>query len=199
QFGVIGRLAALEWLPVRHPGQADLLGSDGVLAQFLTAVDFTDACRRAQRTFIDAILSMNDEGVLAAQVEQGFAHLAQERTIGHTENLVTGMSRVGQRTQDVEHGANANFTTGGANMFHGRMKGGRKHEAKADLLDAAGYLFRTKINTRSQRLQDICTATATGGRTIAVFSDCGTRGCDQDSCCSRDIEGARVISTGAAG
>src|SRR5437588_11823692 len=105
---------------------------------------------------------MHDEGVLAAEVEEVFNHLAQERSIGHLEYLVACMGWIGQRAKDIEHGANANFTTGGANMFHSRMKGGGKHEAKAHLLHTACHLLRARVDTPSQRLQHVCAATATG-------------------------------------
>ena len=66
---VIGRITSLERLAVRDTVEANFFWGDGVLAQFLAFTYFTDACWRTQGTFIDAVFSMDDKSVLAAQIQ----------------------------------------------------------------------------------------------------------------------------------
>src|SRR6266568_5912693 len=135
--------------------------------------------------------------MLAAKEEEYFAHLAQQRAIGHPEHLVGRMSRICQWAEDVEHCADADFATGRANVFHSRVIGRGEHETEADLLYAVCYLLGAAIDACAQGFQYIGAATAAGGRTVAVLCNvCASSGCNNASSC-RDIKCTRAITTRA--
>src|SRR3989442_7724749 len=70
-----------------------------------------------------------------------------------------------------------------------------KHEAKADLAHAARHLLWAKVDTRSQGLQYIRAATATGGGPIAMSGHRCARRRSHDTGRRRDAKCARAVTT----
>src|SRR5207237_1095869 len=102
----------------------------------------------AQRKFIDTIFPVDNQRMLAAEVQQYLTHFSQKRAICNTQYLIGRMGGVGQWAEDIEYRANTDFATCWANMLHGGMIGRRKHKAKAHFLYAMCHLLWPKINTR---------------------------------------------------
>src|ERR671939_260548 len=62
-----------------------------------------------------------------------------------------------------------------------------KHEAEANLLYAACYLFGAKIDTRTESLQHIRAAATTGGGAITMFCHGYASGGGENACARRNI------------
>src|SRR5258708_32757618 len=112
---------------------------------------------------------MNNQRMLASQTEQNLTHLTQKRRVRYTQDLITRMSRICQWPQDVKDRPNTDLPARRTNMLHSRMVCLGKHKTKANFRDTCGHLFRTQVNAKTQRLQDISAAAFTRCRTIAVF------------------------------
>src|SRR5262249_49480102 len=151
--------------------QTYLFWRNDIFTHFGALANLADTRGRDQRTFIKAILAMNDQRVLAAQAKQDLTHFAQERRVGHTKYLVACASGIGQRTENIKDRADANLASGWSYILHCRVVSLGKHKAKTSLLDTPCYLLRFEIDTCSQGFQDIGTATAAGSRAIAMFGN----------------------------
>src|SRR5258708_16141813 len=73
ECGIIDGITALQRLAITHAGQSYAFGGDYVFAQFRALAYLADARWRGQRTFVDPILTVNNQRVLAAHADQ---HLA---------------------------------------------------------------------------------------------------------------------------
>ena len=62
---------------------------------------------------------------------------------------------IGQRTEDIEDGANAHLLAHRCNRLHRRVMIGREHEADAGFLDAAPDLRRRQVELDPERGQDV--------------------------------------------
>ena len=60
----------------------------------------------------------------------------------HTDHLVGRSSRIGQRAEQVEQGADPHFLAWTDGMFHRTVVHRRKHEANTDVIDAGCNLLR---------------------------------------------------------
>ena len=59
---------------------------------------------------------------------------------------IVGISRIGQRAEDIENRPDAKLFTHSLGMFHRRMVIRRIHEADTDIIDRLGYLFRRQVD-----------------------------------------------------
>src|SRR5579885_71723 len=136
--------------------------------------------------------------MLAAEMQQYLAHLAQQRAIRDAKHLVACMSRVGQWPQDIKDGSNTNLAACRPDVFHRRMVGRGEHKAETDLAHTARDLLRAEIDFRTQRLQHVGTAALAGSRTVAVLGNRGPGGGGENASSSRNVEGAGAVASGAA-
>src|SRR5260370_27752938 len=128
---------------------------------------------------------MDNQGVAAAQMEQDFAHLAHQRTVRNSQDLMRRVRWIGEWPENIKYGADTNLATCWGDVFHGWMVGWGKHKAKATFLYAAGCLCWCKVDFCSKRFQYVSTATFTRGRAIAVlgnFCSCGSCNNTYDGC-----------------
>src|SRR5690348_15495663 len=180
--------------------QPQLLRLDGVRADVAgRAVYFTDARRRGERDLVYAVLTVDDEGALAAEPQQRLAHQRQQARMGDAEHLIARAGRVGERPQDVEDGTDADLAARGADVTHGGVVGGSKHEAEADALDAGRDVLRPQLQLNAERLQHVRAAALAGGGAIAMLGDgLAERGGDEAGG-GGDVEGAGGVTAGATG
>ncbi len=115
----------------------------------------------------------------------------------HAHQDIGGAGRVGQRTEDVEDGAHAQFLADGRDIFHGRMVVGREHEADTDLFNAFCNRFGRQVDVDAQRLHYIRTARLAADAAPAVLADLGTGSRSDKHRAGRDVEGVRAVTTGA--
>ena len=107
------------------------------------------------------------------------------------------VGRVGQRTQDVEDGAHAQFFADGRNVHHRRVVVRRKHEADADLFNAARNRLRRQIELDAKRLNDIGAARAAADAAPAMLADLGARRRRHKHRTGRNIESVRPVTASA--
>ena len=114
---------------------AEVLGVDFVF-EYFAVLELADHRRRAERDFVHAVAAVDDERVRAAELLQHADVDADQVLVEHADQLVRRARRVGQRAQDVEDRADAQFLAHRSRVLHRRMMVGREHEAHARLGDA---------------------------------------------------------------
>ena len=101
---------------------------------------------------------MNDPDLFRAEflhhMGEGFDPVFRE----YAEKQPPGASRVGERAQQIEDGAGAEFDAGRADMLHGGMMGRGEHEPNVGLFDTSGDRGRRHVEAHTQRIQHVaCT------------------------------------------
>src|SRR5579884_1978003 len=96
--------------------------------------------------------------MLAAEMQQYLAHLAQQRAIRDAKHLVACMSRVGPWPQDIKAGSNTNLAACRPDVFLRVMVGRAENKVYTHLSHRARSLRRPEIDFRAQRLQHVGTA-----------------------------------------
>ena len=109
------------------------------------------------------------------------------------------VSGVGERPQQVEQGAHAEFAAHRGCVFHRAMVIGREHETQADLAYRPCDFFRPQVDVDTQCFQHIGAAGLGRHRTAAMLGDMGPGRGGGEGGCGRDVEGMGAIAPGAAG
>src|SRR5689334_24400017 len=109
------------------------------------------------------------------------------------------MGRVGERSQDIENGADTDFAACRPDVLHCWMIGGREHKTEANLSYAMRNLLGSKIDFGPQRFQHISAPAAACCGAIAMLGYRHSCCRSQDSCACRDVESACAIASSAAG
>ena len=165
---------------------------------YLAVLQFADHGRSAQRHLVHAVLAIDHQGVVGAEALQ-HAHLdADQVGMEHAHQLVRRAGRIGQRTEDVEDGAHAQFLADRSDVLHRAVMTGREHEADAHFLDACGDPFGRKHHVRTERFEHVGAAGPRRHAAVAVLGDARARGCRDEHRGGRDVERVRRIAPRAA-
>ena len=125
--------------------------------------------------FVQAVLSVHYQGMLAAQAAQRYGHLLPQRAVRHAQNLASRARRVGERPKYVEHRAYAYLPPGRAGESHGGMECGSEHEANPHLPDAPLHTLRPQVYFDSRGFQDVGAAARAGHGAVAVLGNLEAR------------------------
>ena len=181
------RQAAAQFI-ARSPGQVEIFRPDFIRRKRFRR-KFTDRRRRRRRNFITAILAIDNHAVTDTEGSQDMSHgLDQTRCID-AEDLIYGVSRIGQRPQDIEDSVNAQLFADSIDAFHHVVVIPRIKITKADLLEHVQTTFGTEEDIGPQGLQDIGRPAARRLGPIAMLGDADAAGGDDERCRRRDIEG----------
>src|SRR4051812_22569134 len=84
-----------------------------------------------------AARATHDHGAEASEIAQNGRKLFTQIRIEDAQQLVRSMGWIGERSEQIENGAHAQFTPDGCDMFHAGMMILREHEPDAGGLNAA--------------------------------------------------------------
>ena len=114
-----------------------------------------------------------------------------------TQQLIAGACRVGNRSKNVEYGAEAQFLADGTHIFHRGMIFLCEEEAQTYRAQLRNTFFRGLVNVDAQSFQTVCRTGFGGSGTIAVLGN-GLAGCRDDNGSSGgDIKGVGAVTAGA--
>ncbi len=82
-------------------------------------------------------------------------HGLDEARVIDPQYLAPGGGRIGERAEQVKHGAEAQFGPDGQDMAHGPVVGGSEQETDAGLVQGAALLARIGRDIDPQRRQHI--------------------------------------------
>ena len=75
----------------------------------MSATRLVDFRRRTDGDFVESILAVDDHGMFGAEQREHTCQRLAQAGNGDAGQLATCASRIGQRTQDVEHRAHADM------------------------------------------------------------------------------------------
>jgi hypothetical protein len=169
---------------------------DFILAHH-AVLELADQRARAQADFIQAVAAIDDQRMLGAQALQGTHLDADQVFVEHAHQDIGRGCRVGERAQDVEDGAHAQFLAHGGHVLHGRMMVGRKHEADAHIAYAIGDLRGVEVDVDAQRLHGIGAARLAADAAPAMLADLAARRRNHKGRAGGDVEGVGAVAAGA--
>src|SRR6185295_142119 len=99
----------------------------------VAVLQLADAGSSERGQLVQAVVGMYDPGAFAAQFAQDRCELVGEFRCEDSEELMSGASRVGQRSEEIEDRRDAQRTAGRPDKPHRRMMASRECEADVRL------------------------------------------------------------------
>ena len=196
-FGVVFGVAAGDGVGGRAV-QAEIFRRNFVGANG-AAVEFGDVGFGAERNFVEAVGAVDDEGAFDAELREGAGEKFRVMRSGNADNLRGGASGIGERSEKIENGTNAQSAAGGHGVFHGGVNGGREKKADADLFDGLADALGRLVDDHAELFEHVgCAGAGTCGA-IAVFGDAHARAGYDESGGGGNVEGVAGVAAGAAG
>jgi hypothetical protein len=118
----------------------------------------SDRCGPGNADFIEAVVAVDDKRALDAEALEDRGDDVEQVAAGDAEQAAARVRGVRHRAEEVEDGADADLSAGGADVLHRGVEGLREHEADACGVDAAGDLLRCEVDLRAERFEDVGTA-----------------------------------------
>ena len=124
--------------------------------------------------------------------------LRQARFV-HADDLRGSSRRIGERAEQIEHGAHAQFAARGHGVARGGVHGRRKKKSDADFFDGCGHALRRQIDAHAEMFEHVRRAAARTDRAVAVLRHAHARARHHERRRGRNVECARSVAAGAAG
>ena len=99
---------------------------------------------------------MHYEHMFGTQLAQDFSLNRHEIGMKDAHELARRIGGVGERPQNVKHGAHTQLFAHRRNMLHGRMVVRRKHKPNAAAANRLGHLFGRQVNVDTEMLEKVC-------------------------------------------
>src|SRR5580765_1408302 len=99
---------------------------------------------------------MDDKAMVRSQMHEYIAQQGGQFPFVDTEDLNAGSRRIGQRTQEIQHGPDTHLLSWSSTMFHGSMIERDKKKADPDLIDTIGYTFGRQIDLHPEGRKHVC-------------------------------------------
>ena len=106
---------------------------------------------------------------------------------------------IGERAEQIENGAHAQFAARGNRIARGRVHRGSVEEADTDLFDGFGDAFGREFNFYPEGFEHVRGAAARAGGAIAMFRDAHACAGDYEGDGGGNVEGATRVAASAAG
>ena len=170
-----------------------VIENDAVITQF------DDVIHRSDAEFVQPVLRMHRQHPLGAERARHFDHRPQPRFAEHAQHLMLDAGGVGQRAQDVKHGADADGATDGHDMAHRLVIRLGEHEAETRFRNACLHLRGFEIHDHACLTQDIGTAGSAAGGDVTMLGDLHPAGGGNHCRCRRDVKKTGAIAASANG
>ena len=169
---------------------------EGVHAGGVDALALGDA---VEGELVDPAGAGDDDRPEVAELVEDAGHHRPELRVADAKRLAAHPGGVGQRTDHVEDGPDAELPPGRGGVAHRRVVGGGEHEADPRLLDAAAHPRRGQGDGHPERLEDVGASAAAGGGAVAVLGHRHPSTGHHQGGGGGDVEGTAAVATGAAG
>ncbi len=197
EHGIAGRVTAFKGFSSADP-EPGILGMEH-LARKALRPDLERGRGSGERNFIRPVITVNNQRVLNPEGVKGLGDRAQVRKRGHSHDLTPDPGRVRERTNEVEDGTKAKFTTQRSQLPQGRVILRREQEPETRLLNAPGGEFGRAIDTNTECFEHVGASTTAADRTVPVFGHASAASCGDEPCEGRDVYGLKAVPSGAAG
>ena len=123
----------------------------------------------AQAHLVHAVAAIDHQRMLGTQALQSANLDAHQIGVKHAHQNVRRTGRIGERTQNIEDGSDAQLFAHRRHVFHGGVVVGGKHKSNAHLLHALRNFFGRQVDVDAQTLEHIGTARFTADTAPAML------------------------------
>lgn len=162
------------------------------------AAQFGDVRFGAERNFVKAVGAVHDEGALDSELRESAREKFGVMRRRDADNLRGGSGGIGERTEKIENGANAESAARGNRMLHRRMNRGREKKTDADLFDGLANALGRLVDDDAELFEHVSGAGARARGAIAVFGDAHACSRDDESSGGGNVERVAAVAAGAA-
>ena len=195
-FGVVFGVAASVGVR-RRAAEAEIFGRNFVRAS-RASVEFGDVRFAAERNFVEAVGTVNDEGAFDSELRESAGEKFGVMRRGNADDLRGGSGGIGERAEKIENGANAESAAHRHCVFHRGVNRGREKKADADLFDGRADVFGWLVDDDAELFEHVGGSGARTCSAIAVFGDAHARARDDECRGGGNVEGVAAVSAGAA-
>ena len=158
--------------------------SEGLDRSILELVDD----RWSGRNLVEVPVAGNHPCMDRSSRSEHLSHLFAESSVGNSDDLAGDASGVGERTESVEDGGDAELGSHRANVTHGRVICAGKREPDPGFSDYFFEPFGCHIEVDAERFKQV--EAARGGRSlaVAVLADDRTCACGDEARHRRHVE-----------
>ena len=150
-----------------------------------------------RRRFVPARLAVHDEHALDRHAGQRLRHQLRGVAAVGADQAERRLGRIGQRTEQVEHGAHAERAAHRRDFLHRRVVVRREQEREARRGEAVARALLVERQRQAERLEQVGAAGAARDRAVAVLDDAHAHRGDQQRGAGREVEAARRVAAGA--
>ena len=136
--------------------------------------------------------------MLAAELAQGAGEGLAARGVVDAHELHGGQGGVGERTEEIEDGADAEGATHRHRVTNARVVLGRKEKADACLLEATARDLGWGVDAHPELLEDVGRAALARDAPVAVLGDGHAAGRGDEGGGGGQVEGVGPVAAGAA-
>ena len=133
------------------------------------------------RDFVKPVVTVDDEGVVAAEVVKHVCVCFGEFWRVNAEDLCLRAGRVGKRPDGIENRADADFAARPDSVFHRAVQHRCEKKPDANFIDAPSDVFRFNFNVHAECCEDVRAAALARHAAVTVFGYRHT--------CTRDDKG----------
>ncbi len=137
----------------------------------VAGANLEDSGRRPRRDLVHSIFAVYDHRMSCAQFHQRLRHRGRQPHLGNPDQLARRTRGIGNRTQQVEQGPDAEFLSERNHPRHRGMIIRGEHEADAGALQAALESRRVELDAHPESLQHVSGADDAAGGAIAALGD----------------------------
>ena len=153
--------------------------------------------RRAGRRQLVEPAAVDDPRVGRAVGPQRGQHPLGEVGVGDADHLAAHPARVGHRTEQVEHGRDADLAARRGGEAERRMEPRREAEPDPGLLDAAPHAVRRQLDRHAERLEHVGRAALRRRPAGAVLAHRHAGAGDHEGGHRRHVDRVRAVAAGA--
>ena len=121
----------------------------------LAGTELEDPAGSGGGDLIDAVMAGDHPGVFRARGPEDLDHPVGQRRVGGADELATDPARMGQRTQHVEHGGDAEAGPYRSGETHGRMEGPGEGETQSVLGDLGGQGLGGDVEVDTEMVEQV--------------------------------------------
>ncbi len=163
------------------------------------ALGFRDDRTIGERNLVQPVHPVHDEAMLRSEMHKDLPEQVRQTRFIHAQDLNGRPGRIGQRPQQIEHGADPHFLARRGAVLHRPVIERREQESDPHLIDAVGHAVWRELDVYAQRGKHVGAPGFGRHRAIAVFGD-GQPGAGHDKRRGRrNVEGVAPVSSGPAG
>src|SRR5262249_38521789 len=135
------------------------------------ATSLSDPRNARSCDLVETIEAVYYQGALQSQHAEGLSQLFYQFERIDADHLARGVRRIGERSQQVEHGAHSQFAADALYLLHRRMQVRRVQKTDTNFAQALCGTLKGLLNVQAEGLDDVGGPTLRTDAPVAVLGD----------------------------